>query len=128
VRGCGVKVLTVRQPYASDIASGVKTVELRSRATHYRGPLAIHSSAKPDKGLEAYCEGLPLGQVICVVTVVGCRVALCDDAQAACLPNGESVQAGTYAWEIADPRLVKPLPRRGKLNLWNLPDAEIEYL
>jgi hypothetical protein len=38
-----VKVLSVRQPWAWCIAVGAKTVENRSRATAYRGPLAIQA-------------------------------------------------------------------------------------
>jgi hypothetical protein len=41
-----MKTLTIRQPRASLIAIGVKTIETRSWATTYRGPLAIHASAK----------------------------------------------------------------------------------
>lgn len=35
--------LTIRQPWASLIAAGVKTVETRSWSTSYRGPLLIHA-------------------------------------------------------------------------------------
>lgn len=38
-----MKALTVRQPWASLVALGVKTVETRSWQTKYRGPLAIHA-------------------------------------------------------------------------------------
>lgn len=38
-----MKALTVRQPWASLIAAGVKTIETRSWSTEYRGPLAIHA-------------------------------------------------------------------------------------
>jgi hypothetical protein len=40
-----VKALTIRQPWASLIAMGVKTIETRSWSTNYRGPLAIHAGA-----------------------------------------------------------------------------------
>lgn len=44
-----MKAITVRQPWASLIAAGVKTIETRSWSTKYRGPLAIHAGkAKPD--------------------------------------------------------------------------------
>ena len=38
-----MKALTIRQPWASLIAAGVKTIETRSWSTKYRGPLAIHA-------------------------------------------------------------------------------------
>lgn len=43
-----MKALTIRQPWASLIAHGVKTIETRSWSTKYRGPLAIHAGkARP---------------------------------------------------------------------------------
>ncbi len=41
-----MKALTIRQPWASLIAHGVKTIETRSWKTSYRGPIAIHAGAK----------------------------------------------------------------------------------
>jgi hypothetical protein len=39
-------VITIRQPWASLIALGFKHDEFRSRFSHYRGPVVIHSSKK----------------------------------------------------------------------------------
>ena len=45
-----MKALTIRQPWASLIAAGVKTIETRSWSTKYRGPLAIHAGKhKPER-------------------------------------------------------------------------------
>jgi activating signal cointegrator 1 len=41
-----MKALTIRQPWASLIAAGIKTVETRSRRTSHRGPIAIHAGMK----------------------------------------------------------------------------------
>jgi hypothetical protein len=41
-----VKALTIRQPWASLVALGVKTIETRSWSTKYRGPLLIHAGMK----------------------------------------------------------------------------------
>lgn len=38
-----MKAITVRQPWASLIAAGVKTIETRPRPTSYRGRIAIHA-------------------------------------------------------------------------------------
>ncbi len=44
-----MKALTIRQPFASLIVDGYKTVENRTWKTAYKGPLAIHAAAsKPD--------------------------------------------------------------------------------
>lgn len=46
-----MKALTIRQPWASLIAAGVKTIETRSWSTKYRGPLAIHAGKATPDGL-----------------------------------------------------------------------------
>lgn len=40
-----MKALTIRQPWASLIATGVKTIETRSWSTKHRGTIAIHAGA-----------------------------------------------------------------------------------
>lgn len=55
-----MKALTLWQPWAALVAAGVKTIETRSWGTDYRGPLAIHASAKKvPAGLECgrFVEG-----------------------------------------------------------------------
>lgn len=41
-----MKAISLRQPHASLVALGLKRNETRSWATNYRGPLAIHASAR----------------------------------------------------------------------------------
>ena len=41
-------VLSVRQPWASYLVSGLKSVELRTWVSNYRGWLWIHAGKKPD--------------------------------------------------------------------------------
>lgn len=41
-----LRAITIRQPWASLIAHGVKTIETRGRRCNYRGPVAIHAAAK----------------------------------------------------------------------------------
>jgi hypothetical protein len=44
-------VLTLHQPWASLIATGVKTIETRGHRTNVRGRIAIHAAARPvDRG------------------------------------------------------------------------------
>ena len=48
-----MKVLSIKQPWASAIVYGLKDVENRNWQTSYRGPILIHSSK----------EGLDIGQI-----------------------------------------------------------------
>lgn len=125
-----MKALSVRQPWAQLIADGEKTVEVRSRDTRHRGPLAIHASAKPDTGMAAECKGLLFGVVVCIVDVVDSRPLTLADVDPALLPDDwtRSECDGLFAWVLANPRLVEPVAAKGKLNFWHLEDREITYL
>lgn len=48
-----MKALSLWQPWASLVAHGIKTIETRPRAMHYRGPLAIHAAKRWD--MELFC-------------------------------------------------------------------------
>jgi ASCH domain len=110
-----VKCLSIRAPFSHLIIIGAKTAEYRSWATSHRGPLAIHAAARRPSPAELLAEGLPadlpmaLGCVLGVVEVVDC------------VDDGDG-----FAWLLRNPRaLTRPLPWRGSLGLWCLPDALI---
>ena len=42
-----IKALCVKQPYANDILTGIKTIEYRSWRTRYRGDVLIIASRNP---------------------------------------------------------------------------------
>jgi hypothetical protein len=44
-----MKAITILQPWAGLIPAGAKTIETRSWATKYRGPIAIHAAKDQDK-------------------------------------------------------------------------------
>lgn len=48
-----MKVLTIRQPYASLVVMGLKTLETRPLLTNYRGPVLIHAAASKYSHIEA---------------------------------------------------------------------------
>ena|SRR6266536_1876555 len=84
-----MRALSVRQPWANLIASGRKTVELRTWSTDYRGLLAISAGRTIDRDGAArlrVTEGElhPRGCVVCVVDLVDVRLVLPSDACAAC--------------------------------------------
>jgi hypothetical protein len=115
-----MKALSVKQPWASLIMSGRKTLEIRGVAIKYRGPLAICSSQLPDKAAVARldCSG-PLGVFLGLVEVVGCRpFAVEDERLALC---GVDPQRKLFAWELQCPRkLATPPPIKGALGLFDL--------
>jgi activating signal cointegrator 1 len=119
-----MKALTVRQPYAELIADGIKTLEVRSRPTRHRGPLAIHAAqtvAPEFRGID-WAEAYPRGLVVCVVNVVGCHELTTADLEEAWLPDWffDEVQGLLHAWELENPRRTEPFACKGALNLWQL--------
>ena len=128
-----MKALSVRQPWAQWIAYGDRTVEVRSRPTHHRGPLAICSSAQPDPDFRDVVreQYFPLGRLICVVEVVDCVPMTEEHFDGACfmwedwrvIPEG-----GAWAWILANPRFLEPVPMKGSLNFWSLDDSAIRYV
>lgn len=72
-----MKAISLKQPWASWIAEGMKTIETRTWPTHYRGELLIVSSQKP------VIRDLPVGQALCVVNLADCRRMIEKDQPAA---------------------------------------------
>lgn len=109
-----MKTLSVRQPWASLIASGRKTIELRSWSTKYRGSIRIISGAAKWKGKTNYPGG-PRGVTMCEVELVDVRLATAEDADAAGLPPPD----GWFAWVLQGARPVNQVPVKGRLGLYD---------
>lgn len=135
--------ITIRQPWARCVASGHKTVENRGRATHYRGPMAIHAGRAPDLSGDRDLRvlhlwgpdariGAPVGAVLAVADLVDCHQAG-ECVNADCRPWGDAFYPGRSgpgpAWHLvfADIRqLARPVYTRGYVQVgWPLTD-EVE--
>lgn len=114
-----MKALSVHRHWAELIAVGLKTLEVRSKRTNYRGPLLICSTRKPVVGYET----LPGGVMVCVVDVVGDRPMVPSDvAEAGC-----DFEEKRHVWILANPRRVRPLPVRGRQGFYTVPDEQVVY-
>lgn len=112
-----MKALTIKQPWASLIAAGIKDVENRSWPTLYRGPLLIHAGMGVD--LEALDEWwnavpqpVPQGRVVARVELV------------ACVRKVRSRWVNRdfeWHWILRDPQPVRGAPQvRGRQRLFEL--------
>jgi hypothetical protein len=111
--------ISVKQHWASMIASGEKSIETRTWYTQYRGPLVICSSALP-KG-----EGVTR-RAVCVVLLLHCREMTVEDERLACCPIYERAKA----WVLSRERRVtlKAMSDvRGRLGIWPLSLPEYEF-
>ena len=86
-----MKTLTVRQPWASLIAAGVKTIETRSWSTKYRGPLAIHAGLSFHPFHDAHARLVSAG-----VAPMDALVA-CSSRRTDIVPRGAVVATCTLA-------------------------------
>jgi hypothetical protein len=117
-----MKALSVRQPHASRIARGIKTLEIRSWKTHYRGPLLICAAARAITRRERTAHGIedpagyPLGVALCIVQLVGCRPMTQADVAAACT----NYEPGVYAWELINVQGVEAFKVDGQLGLFTV--------
>lgn len=116
-----MKALTVHPTYAMAIVTGLKTVECRTWKTSYRGDILITSSAKKFKGT------IP-GHVLGIVTlkdIVPFKREHLKPADMDYMPNVDC-----YAWILENPRIIKPIPIKGKLSLWEtgIDYADLEIL
>lgn len=112
-----VRVLTVRQPWASLISSGRKTIEVRSWRTDFRGALVIHAGMGVD--LEhsfRFDDELPAGVILSVVDLVDVRPLSASDRRAACLAAHDKTLE-RFAWVLRDPIALPPITMRGALGL-----------
>ena len=122
-----MKVLTVKQPFASLIANGYKTYEFRSWKTKYRGELYIHAGKGVDKKcmdmVKDYNLDYPSGYIIAKVNLTDC-ILVDDEFNEKLNKDNPKVYThdytGYYAWCLEDIKILNnPIKTNGKLSIWN---------
>ena len=115
-----MKALSIRQPWASWIASGKKYIETRTWTTSYRGPILICSSKTWDDAVGVFDEAaraLVYGHAIAIAQLVDCRPMTEADQHDACC----FYMLGRYAWVLRDVhRIERPFPVRGMPGLFDV--------
>lgn len=114
-----MKALSIHPVYAGAIFAGEKTVEVRTWRTDYRGDIVICSTNKKFK------DTIP-GHALCVVRLADV-VTLRREHLEAAMMNAADYEPGYYAWILDDLRIIRPVPVKGRLGLWEYA-GPIEYL
>ena len=123
-----MKVLTIKQPWASLIIEGYKRFEFRSWKTNYRGDLLIHAGKSIDKEayerLKGYLTDMPLGKIIGKVELTDCIKTTPEFFEERSKENKDiytkSIFKEDYAWQMkVIEKFDKPIETKGKLGLWN---------
>lgn len=124
-----MKVLTVKQPWASLIINGYKKYEFRSWKTKYRGKLYIHagksSEKEPMQSVKDYGLVYDYGCIIGEVDLIDCILVDEDFNNELISINplvyGRSNHVGYYAWKLDNVVIYKePIYMNGQLGLWNV--------
>lgn len=117
-----MKALSIHPYYAMAIVAGQKSIEMRTWKTDYRGDILICSTAKKLHGTIA-------SHALGIVTLEDITTFKKKDCDAALLLPSEFEKMGgqAFAWHLTYNRLIKPVPVKGKLGLWEY-DGEIEII
>lgn len=127
-----MKVLSIKEPYATLIKNNKKLIETRSWKTNYRGELYIHASLTKAKSELNYCNNLELnyGKIICKCNLVNCVYMTKEFVENMKNNNFDEYELGIYeegryAWILDEiTPIEKPIIAKGKLGIWNF-DEEL---
>ena len=125
-----MKAITIKQPFASMIAAGIKEYEFRTWKTKYRGALLIHAGKGVDKKamkkFEDYGLEYPSGCIIAKVNLTDC-IKVDDELRVVLKEKNPSVYSSVvkhtewegYAFKLEDVEKIEPIPVNGKLSIWD---------
>lgn len=122
-----MKVITLKQPWATLVAEGLKQYEFRSWKYNYRGEILIHAGAGIDREAIKRYEHLnfefPAKRIIAKVVIEDCIKLTPKISKEINMTNplvyGEKIRDG-YAWKLANVEKIyldKIVP--GKQGIWN---------
>lgn len=114
-----MRVLAIKQPWASLVAEGKKTIEVRSRPTNIREKVAIYGTISPyDKRANVELGMfMPRGYIVATVEIVDCIQYMrtheaVRDMHKHCIPlkTGDELQH-MYAWYLDNVEILDtPIP------------------
>lgn len=125
-----MKVISIKEPYATLIKDGVKIYETRSWKTNYRGEIYIHASLTQSKS-ETYETAIKYlksepnpGYILCLCKLVDCIPMTKEFID---YINRETKEADygrysedRYAWKLELIEVLnEPIKAKGKLGIWN---------
>ena len=113
-----MKCLSVKQPWAALIVSGIKDVENRSWPTSYRGRILIHAAKQPDRlAVLPKFKGTVLPRVEGVYGAIIGSVEVVD-----CVRDHASrwAQPDQWHWLLRDAEPCIPVPYTGSMKLFDV--------
>ena len=125
-----MKVLSIKEPFATLIKDDVKIYETRSWKTNYRGEIYIHASKamskseNVEKAMPYLKSELKQGYILCKCNLVDCIYMTEEFIQKIKTETNESdygrYEVGRYAWKLELIEVLEePISAKGKLGIWN---------
>ena len=124
-----MKAITIKQPFASLIAAGLKEYEFRTWKTNYRGEILIHAGKGIDKDAMKKFESLkleyPTGCIIAKAKLTDC-VPVTEAVKEELREKNFLVYSGTtestdwngYGFKLENVETMEPIFVNGMLGLW----------
>ena len=126
-----MKVITLKQPFATLVAEGLKEYEFRTWKTKYRGDILIHAGKGIDKEAMKRCENLkleyPQGKIIARATITDC-IHVDEKLKQKLQEKNHLVYHGIinkdsswngYGFKLENIKKISPIEINGKLSLWD---------
>ena len=125
-----MKVLSIKEPFATLIKDKVKIYETRSWKTNYRGELYIHASLSLSKSENVELANKYLksninpGYILCKCELTDCILMTKEFIDYIHKETKEEdygrYEEGRYAWKLKVIEVLdKPIKAKGKLGIWN---------
>jgi len=103
-----LSAVSIKEPWASMIARGEKTIELRTWRTKHRGKIVLCASKKPEGG----CAG----NAFAIADIADVRPMREADRE----KSGVDFCEGLYSWILKNIELIEPFPVSGKPGLYKV--------
>ena len=133
-----MKAITIKQPFATLIAEGLKEYEFRTWKTKYRGEILIHAGKGIDKkAMERYRHlnlDYPSGKIIAKATITDC-IYIDEKMKKQLQEKNPLVYHGIiskdsnwngYGFKLENIKKVPNIEINGKLSLWDYDYKEKE--
>lgn len=132
-----MRILTVKEPFATLISKKIKTIETRSWKTNYRGEIYIHAGIKKPEYSHKCDEFIRLaeqhsyspGFVLCRCKLIDCiemteeYIKEIKEKQHINYICGEYA-VGRFAWILDDIEIIEPFFAKGRLGIWHYEEGD----
>lgn len=102
-----MKVLTIKEPWATMILEGKKTIETRTWKTNHRGVILLHAAKNPRSKIS--------GCIFACANIEDVKPMKKGDEKAACC----EIYDGAYSWFLSEVHPTELKSVKGNLGLWN---------